>query len=237
MTMAIKKLTGVLLLTASMGVAAAGSAEEPTDVHDPLEGFNRAMFTFNDTLDTYALKPIAQGYQYVAPDFVETGVSNFFDNIGEVGNFLNNILQGKLADAGVDFSRFMLNTTVGVVGLFDVASELGIEQHDEDFGQTLGAWGVPSGPYVVLPLFGPSSVRDTVGLVADYAVDPVTHIDDQGTKNAFTAVRIIDNRARLLATESLISGDKYTFIRDAYMQSREFAVNDGEVTDFDDSNF
>jgi len=234
--MAIRKLTGALLLTASMGAMAAESADGVV-TSDPFEGLNRAVFAFNDTLDTYALRPIAQGYQYVAPDFVEAGVSNFFDNLGEVSNVVNNSLQGKLADAGIVLSRLVLNTTIGLLGLFDVATEMGLEQHDEDFGQTLGAWGVSSGPYLMLPLLGPSTVRDTAGLVVDYTTDPVNWLDDQGDKNAASLVRIVDTRSRLLASESLISGDKYSFIRDAYMQRREFSISDGEITDFDDSNF
>lgn len=233
--MAIRTLTGALLLTASMGAVAAEQADVVTN--DPFEGLNRAVFVFNDALDTYALRPVALGYRYITPDFMEAGVSNFFDNLGEVSNVLNNSLQGKFADAGTDFSRLALNTTIGLLGLFDVATEMGLEQHDEDFGQTLGAWGVSSGPYLMLPLLGPSTVRDTAGLVVDYTTDPVNWLDDQGDKNAASLVRIVDTRSRLLASESLISGDKYSFIRDAYMQRREFSISDGEITDFDDSNF
>lgn len=234
--MAIRKLTGVLLLTASMGVIAAEPADDAV-ISDPFEGLNRAVFVFNDALDTYALRPIALGYRYITPDFVETGVSNFFDNLADVSNVLNNGLQGKFADAGTDLSRLVFNTTIGLLGLFDVATEMGLAQHDEDFGQTLGVWGVSSGPYLMLPLLGPSTVRDTAGLVVDYTTDPVNWLDDQGDKNAASLVRIVDGRSRLLASESLISGDKYSFIRDAYLQRREFAISDGEITDFDDSNF
>ncbi len=234
--MAIRKLTGVLLLTVSMGAIAADQADDVV-TSDPFEGLNRAVFAFNDVLDTYALRPVALGYHYITPDFMEAGVGNFFDNLGEVSNVLNNGLQGKFTDAGGALSRLALNTTIGLLGLFDVATEMGLEQHDEDFGQTLGVWGVSSGPYLMLPLLGPSTVRDTAGLVVDYAADPVNWLDDQGDKNAASIIRVVDARSRLLASESLISGDKYSFIRDAYMQRREFSISDGEITDFDDSNF
>lgn len=234
--MVIKKLAGAVMLVASMGVTSAATAED-AQTNDPLEGFNRAMFAFNDTLDTYALKPIAKGYRFVTPDIVERGVSNFFDNLGEVSNVVNNTLQGKFGDAGNDALRFAINSTVGVLGLADVASEFDLPEHDEDFGQTLGVWGVESGPYIVLPLLGPTTARDGAGLVADYYTDPVNYIDDNGDRNAVRLVRLIDTRSRLLASESLISGDKYIFIRDAYLQRRDFAVSDGEVDNYDDSNF
>jgi len=234
--MVIKKLAGAVMLVASMGVASATMAED-AQTNDPLEGFNRAMFAFNDTVDTYALKPIAKGYRFVTPDIIEKGVSNFFDNLGEVSNVVNNSLQGKFSDAGNDALRFAINSTVGVLGLVDVASEFDLPEHDEDFGQTLGVWGVESGPYIVLPLLGPTTARDGAGLVADYFTDPVNYIDDNGDRNAVTLVRLVDTRSRLLVSESLISGDKYTFIRDAYLQRRDFAVSDGEVDSYDDSNF
>lgn len=234
--MTIKTLTAALLLTASASVVAS-EHNDVDGVHDPLQGYNRLMFSVNDTLDKYALKPVAQGYKFVVPDFAEQGVSNFFDNLGEIGNFVNNALQGKFADAGNDLGRFAINSTIGLFGLLDVASEFGMPEHDEDFGQTLGVWGVGSGPYVVLPLLGPSTVRDTVGLVGDYATDPVTYVDDQGDKNALIITRVIDTRSRLLASEQLISGDKYSFIRDAYLQRREFLIKDGAVTEFDDRDF
>jgi len=233
--MAIRKLAGALLLVASVGAVAA--EHEDDQVNDPFEGFNRVMFAFNDTVDTYALKPVAKGYKFITPDFIETGVSNFFDNLGEITNIVNNGLQGKFADAGNDTLRFTLNSTIGVLGLFDVASEFGLEEHDEDFGQTLGVWGVSSGPYVVLPLLGPTTVRDGAGLVADYYTDPVSYVDDNGDRNALILTRLVDTRARLLASESLISGDRYSFIRDAYLQRRDFAISDGEIDDYDDSNF
>ncbi|HBX56528.1 MlaA family lipoprotein [Pseudomonas sp. UBA2684] len=204
----------------------AQAAEE-----DPWEGFNRAIFRFNDTLDTYALKPVAQGYQAVTPQFLEDGVHNIFGNLGDVGNLANNLLQGKLHDAGVDTSRVIFNTTFGVLGFFDVAQRMGLQKNDEDFGQTMGAWGLGSGPYVVLPLLGPSTVRDTVGKVPDSFLQPYAYMEHVPTRNVTRGVNVVDARANLLSAEKLISGDKYIFIRNAYLQNREFKVQDGEVED------
>jgi phospholipid-binding lipoprotein MlaA len=204
---------------------------------DPWEGFNRAMFSFNDGLDTYALKPVSQGYKAVMPDIAETGVNNFFENLADVGTLLNNLLQGKFSNATEDFARIAFNSTFGLAGLIDVATPMGIEKHDEDFGQTFGYWGVDSGPYLVLPFFGPATVRDGIGMVPDFLVDPVRQLDDNGARNALYVTRIIDGRAQLLEAEKLISGDKYTFIRDAYLQKRAFSIADGDAEDYDDSNF
>lgn len=229
------KLRGLLLsglMAASLSQPVVASEENL----DPWQGFNRAMFSFNDTLDAYALKPVAKGYKAVMPDVAEQGVSNFFDNLSDIGTMINNLLQGKFEAAGQDFARVSFNSTIGLAGFIDVATSMGIEKHDEDFGQTLGYWGVGSGPYLVLPFFGPSTVRDGIGLVPDTLVDPVYHLDDNGARNAVYAVRVISDRAELLKSEELIAGDKYTFIRDAYLQKREFAINDGEEN-YDDKNF
>ena len=205
---------------------AASAAEE-----DPWESINRPIFRFNDTLDTYALKPVARGYQAVTPQFLEDGVHNVFSNIGEIGNLANNLLQGKLHDAGVDTSRLIFNTTFGLLGFFDVASKMGLQRSDEDFGQTLGAWGVGSGPYLVLPLLGPSSLRDAPARIPDSFLGPYPYIDHVPTRNVSRAVNVVDIRASLLSAEKLVTGDKYIFIRNAYLQNREFRVTDGEVVD------
>ena len=205
---------------------AAQAAEE-----DPWEGVNRAIFRFNDTIDTYALKPIAQGYQYITPQFVEDGVHNFFNNIGDVRNLANNVLQAKPADAGVDTARLIFNTTFGLLGFIDVGTKMGLQRNDEDFGQTLGYWGVGSGPFVMLPLLGPSTVRDTVALYPDTYTSAYHYIDHVPTRNTARGVNIVDTRASLLSAERLITGDKYTFIRNAYLQNREFKVKDGQVKD------
>ncbi|TLX56507.1 VacJ family lipoprotein [Stutzerimonas nosocomialis] len=213
-----------------LSFAATGSSLQAAE-EDPWEGVNRAVFAFNDTVDTYTLKPLARGYQAVTPQFLEDGIGNVFSNLGDVVVLTNNLLQGKVRDAGVDTSRILFNTTFGVLGFFDVASRMGLQKNDEDFGQTLGAWGLGSGPYVVLPLLGPSSVRDTFGRVPDSFLQPYPYIDHVPTRNVTLAVNTVDTRAGLLQTERMIQGDRYIFVRNAYLQNREFRVNDGVVED------
>ncbi|MEE3938142.1 MlaA family lipoprotein [Pseudomonas viridiflava] len=198
---------------------------------DPWEGVNRAIFRFNDVVDTYTLKPLAKGYQYVAPQFVEDGVHNFFNNIGDVGNLANDVLQAKPAAAGVDTARLIFNTTFGLLGFIDVGTHMGLQRNDEDFGQTLGHWGVGSGPFVVIPLLGPSTVRDAFAKIPDTYTTPYRYIDHVPTRNTALGVNLVDTRASLLSAERMISGDRYTFIRNAYLQNREFKVKDGQVED------
>lgn len=223
------------IATTGRTLACAGLLVLPTlgqaAEQDPWESVNRPIFRFNDTVDTYALKPLAQGYRKVTPQFLEDGVHNVFSNVGDVGNLVNNLLQGKVHDAGVDTSRLLLNTTIGVLGFFDVGSRMGLQRSDEDFGQTLGAWGVGSGPYVVLPLLGPSSLRDAPSRIPDSLLTPYPYMDHVPTRNVTRAVNIVDIRASLLDAERMISGDKYIFIRNAYLQNREFRVRDGDVED------
>ena len=220
----LSRMCACILLTALP--LAASAAEE-----DPWESINRPIFRFNDTLDTYALKPLAEGYQAVTPQFLEDGIHNVFSNIGEVSNLANNLLQGKVHDAGVDTSRLIFNTTFGLLGFFDVASKMGLQRSDEDFGQTLGAWGLGSGPYLVIPFFGPSSLRDAPAKIPDSFLGPYPYIDNVRARNVGLAVNTLDTRASLLSAEKLVSGDKYIFIRNAYLQNREFRVQDGEVED------
>lgn len=213
---------------ASLAVApmAANAADE-----DPWEGVNRAIFRFNDTVDTYALKPIAQGYEFITPQFLEDGIHNMFKNVGEVTNFANDVLQAKPEAAGVDTARLIFNTTFGLLGFFDVGTKMGLQRNDEDFGQTLGHWGVGSGPFVMLPLFGPSTVRDAFARYPDTYTQPWRYIDHVPTRNTALGVSLVDTRASLLSAEKLINGDKYIFIRNAYLQNREFKVKDGKVVD------
>ena len=223
----IASLGRVLACAGLMALPLAGQAA----TEDPWESFNRPVFRFNDAVDTYALKPLAQGYRKVTPQFVETGVHNVFRNLWEVGNLANNLLQGKIHDAGVDTSRLLFNTTLGGLGFFDVATRMGLQRSDEDFGQTLGVWGVQSGPYLVLPLLGPSSLRDAPAKIPDSFLTPYPHIDHVPTRNVLRGVNVVDTRASLLDAERMISGDKYIFIRNAYLQNREFRVRDGDVED------
>ena len=207
-------------------VVAQAATEE-----DPWEGVNRAIFRFNDTIDTYALKPVAQGYQYVTPQFLEDGIHNMFRNVGDVRNLANDVLQLKPRAAGVDTARLIFNTTFGVLGFFDVGTKMGLQRNDEDFGQTMGYWGLNSGPFVMLPFFGPSTVRDTFGKYGDSFTGPYRYMDDVPARNTAFALDVIDTRASLLSSEKLIQGDKYNFIRSAYLQNREFKVKDGQVED------
>ncbi len=219
------------LLSVSAGVMAEDASDSKNPA-DPWEGFNRGVFAFNDTVDGAVLKPLTKGYKAVTPDVVETGVSNVFSNLGEVGNIVNGLLQFKLGQASNDTGRLLVNSTFGLAGLFDVAKHMGLEKGTgEDFGQTLAAWGVESGPYIVLPLLGPSTIRDGVGLPADSYLNPVSHIDHVPTRNTAYGAGLLDTRSSLLGAESAISGDRYSFIRDAYLQRREYLINDGAVED------
>lgn len=235
----------LVTLLATGGCASTQMAENSAP-EDPWEGFNRKVFAFNDVLDRYALKPVAKGYRTVTPDPVETGVSNFFSNLGEVRTAINSLLQGKPANAGLATSRFLINSTVGIGGLLDYATLMEITADKEDFGQTLAVWGWQDSRYLVLPLLGPSTLRDTTGLPADITSYPLYYVDDDAVRLSLTALNVIDARAGLLDQEALIRGDRYRFIRDAYLQSRQFEVSDGELGDdpfasetfeFDDSDF
>jgi phospholipid-binding lipoprotein MlaA len=213
------------------GVAVLPALAQAASEDDPWESFNRPVFVFNDTLDTYALKPLAQGYQAVTPQFLEDGIHNMFSNVGEVGNLANNLLQGKVHAAGVDTSRLIFNTTFGVLGFFDIASKMDLRKSDEDFGQTFGVWGLNSGPYLVLPLLGPSTARDAVGKIPDSMLAPYPYISDVPARNTLRAVDVVQTRASLLHLEKLITGDRYVFVRNAFLQNREFKVTDGQVVD------
>lgn len=195
---------------------------------DPLEGFNRSMFAFNESVDAAVLKPAAQAYQTVTPGVVKTAVGNFFSNAGDVWTAVNNILQGNFADGANDFMRFAINTTIGVGGLIDVASAGGMPKHRADFGQTLGVWGVPAGPYVVLPILGPSTLRDTLATPIDFKGDILYSRGSVAFRNTTSVLRIVDKRANALDAVNLIEEaalDKYVFIRGAYLQRREGQIH------------
>ena len=225
-----RALVALAMLVMLAGCAGRVAVED-RHPDDPWEGFNRGVFAFNDTLDRAVLKPVARGYRWATPQPVQTGVGNFFSNLGEIRTTLNSLLQGKPGNAGRSTSRFLLNTTVGIAGLWDVATPMGVTAEREDFGQTLGVWGVGEGPYLVLPLLGPSTVRDTGGLPLDMVSYPVYYVENDKVRYGLTALRIVDVRAGLLDQEELIQGDRYTFIRDAYLQRRRFEVSDGELGD------
>jgi phospholipid-binding lipoprotein MlaA len=226
-----------LLASATLGVSAWGrEAGQETVTADPWENFNRKIFQFNEAADRWVLKPVARGYRKITPDPVEQGVSNFYSNLWEVRNVLNDVLQWKWVQAGNDTGRFLINSTIGIAGVFDVAQHMNLERNEgEDFGQTLAVWGVDSGPYLVLPFLGPSTVRDGAAIPVDWLANPIEEIDHRSTRNSLIALGFVSARAELIQAEAFISGDRYVFIREAYLQRRNYLVNDGEVEDdFDD---
>lgn len=214
-----------------LGGCATGPGAHPGD---PMEPFNRGVYRFNDALDTAIIKPVATTYQDITPTPVRRGVGNFFGNLQDAWSFVNNTLQFKGEAAADSFFRFTVNTFLGLGGVLDVASEMRIERHTKDFGHTLGYWGVGPGPYVVLPFFGPSTVRDTLARVVDVKGDLSTLISDVPTRNSATVVRLVDKRANLLKASSMLEEaalDKYTFTRAAYLQQRRNAIFDGNPPD------
>lgn len=222
----------------AVGVAGMlGGCATSGNPKDPIEGFNRAVFAFNDTVDKAVVKPVAQGYEAVVPLPGRAGITNFFSNVGDVFIAVNNLLQGKAGEAVSDIGRVAVNSTVGILGLFDIASELGLEKHEEDFGQTLGRWGVGDGAYVVLPFLGPRTLRDTAGFVVDTYADPVYYVSDVPTRNILIGTRFVNNRAQLLPAEKVLDEaalDKYAYVRDAYLQRRRNLIYDGNPPKMDD---
>lgn len=208
-------------------------------VGDPWEGLNRKIFVFNQKIDSWLLKPAAKGYKAITPRPVQTGVGNFFSNLSEITNTANDVLQWKWGQAGNDTGRFLINSTVGIAGFFDVAAKAGLPRSDgEDFGQTLAVWGVASGPYLMLPLLGPATLRDGSATFADYYTSPIRFVDPDLAEYGVHALNFVDQRAQVLQAESLISGDSYTLLRDYYLQRRDFLIKDGEVEDdFGDDDF
>ena len=230
-------------------LTACATVDGPTDQNDPFESYNRAIYEFNDSLDKYVLKPVAEGYDAITPNPVQKGISNFFSNLDDVLVLINDILQLKPTQAASDTGRIIINSTFGLLGLIDWASDIGLEKHNEDFGQTLGYWGTPSGPYFMLPFLGPSTIRDTSGLVVDSTYfDPIykeLHEDfpppsreNETAVWGMTVLNKVDIRAKLLKAEKVLDEaalDRYTYIREAYLQSRQNKVYDGnppEDTEF-----
>jgi phospholipid-binding lipoprotein MlaA len=227
----IRIVAALALICVLAGCASSGNP------NDPFEGYNRAMYSFNDKLDKYALKPTAQAYQTVTPSFMQTGIGNFFGNLADVWTAANNLLQGKGSDGMSDLGRVIINSTLGLGGLIDIGTEAGLPKHKEDFGQTLGKWGVKPGPYIVLPLLGPSTLRDTVALPVDFKGDLWLYEDPVRVRNTGSVIRVVDKRASLLDAGNLIEDaalDPYQFMRDAYLQRRKNQVYDGDIPDDDD---
>jgi phospholipid-binding lipoprotein MlaA len=231
------KRYGLRVIFLALVLLSAGCATGPNaNPKDPLEPMNRKIAVFNDTLDDNVLKPVATSYRDYTPELIQTGVSNFFRNLSDILSTVNNGLQLKGHDTAASFMRVTVNTVFGIYGIFDVATEIGLERHPEDFGQTLGYWGVPDGPYLVLPIFGPSTVRDSSVLPLEFSLDPVSNHNVTSERNVAVITRIVDKRASLLKTTSLLSGaaiDKYSFTRDSYLQFRRNQVFDGNPPDED----
>jgi len=214
----------------AMALVGCATVTTPTK-GDPFESYNRTMFTINDTVDQYAFKPVAKGYVWAVPEPVRNSVTNFFSNIGDVYIAANNLLQLKIADGVSDIMRVAINTVFGVGGLFDVATIAKLPKHAGDFGLTLGHYGMPSGPYVVLPLLGPSTVRDSAGLVVDYFGNPLTYVSPDSVSWALYGVNLINVRANLLGATDVLADaalDKYSFVRNAYLQRRQYLISGGE---------
>jgi phospholipid-binding lipoprotein MlaA len=229
----VGRLQRLVLLSVTclfVGCASIPAGVEPSP-RDPWESFNRSVFEFNEGLDTYLLKPVVAAYRFILPEIVREGIYNFFSNYSDIYTALQNLLQGKPDYAFNDLMRVAVNTIFGLGGLMDVATPGGLEKHKEDWGQTFGVWGIPSGPYVVLPFFGPSTVRDTFGTAADLETDYLfKYIPDVGLRNSITGLRVVNARNTYYEAGDLLDGaaiDKYSFLRDAYLQRREYQINEG----------
>ncbi len=196
------------------------------EINDPYENLNRKTYQFNENLDEKIAKPIAEIYSKFPPP-IKSGVTNFFNNLEEVDTFINQLLQGKPKESLNDLTRFIINSTIGLAGFIDVASKIGLERHEEDFGQTLGVWGVGQGPYIMLPVLGPSTLRDTLSRPVSSFLSVTFHMTEADVNIALKSIDAIETRERLLEVESLLSGDKYSFVKDAYIQSINYEVKDG----------
>lgn len=235
MTVSIQCRIGCVLAA----VAILGGCATAKDPRDPFEPVNRAIYQVNETLDLAVVEPTAKLYRYLVPQFVRTSVGNVFYNVTEIRNVVNNAAQGKFKTAYATFGRLAINSTLGLLGLFDVASEAGIEKQVEDFGQTLGWYGMDDGPFMMLPLFGPSSVRDTIAWPADIYLDPFSHVRPRHNRNQIWAGRMVHKRAELLDAKKIMEGaalDEYEFVRDAYLQRRRNLVYDGKPPPDKDTN-
>ena len=216
------------------GCATTGSG----DPRDPLEGFNRGVYSFNQSLDNVIFNPLGKAYRTITPDFVDKGVTNFFSNLNEIAVVANDIMQFKIDQALSDASRFIFNSTIGLFGFFDVSTTIGFPKHDEDFGQTLGHWGVGAGPYVMVPFFGPTTLRDATGFAIDKGLlNPIFYLDNTELKAGLLTLSYVDFKADLLSAQQILGEaalDEYEFVKNAYFEKRESQINDGEIPVFED---
>ena len=228
-------IIGLVAILAS-GCASVSGTSYMSDPNDPWQSVNRPVFAINDAFDQGLFRPLAEGYDAITPEPIKDGITNFFSNLNEIDNAINNFFQGKITESATSLSRLAINSTIGIGGLLDVASNMGIERQKEDLGQTFGVLGAGSGPYVVLPLLGSSSVRDIPGRVLSMYLNPLAWLDDISFRNIMVGVNAVDARANLLAKEDIakeISSDKYTLYKDAYLEERQFEVLDGNLDDSD----
>ena len=234
--MLINKTNNLLIIVSILSLSTHAFGD---DVNDPFENLNRKTFEFNENMDEKILKPIAEAYSELPPK-IKLGFSNFFNNLEEVDTFVNQLLQGKPKESINDFTRFIINSTIGLGGFIDVASKVGLERHEEDFGQTLAVWGVGQGPYIVLPILGPSTLRDTLSRPVSSFLSVTFHMTETDVNLALKGMDAIETREKLLDVEALLSGDKYAFVKDAYIQSMYYEIKDGEdveddfINDMDD---
>jgi len=237
----IKKLLAPAVLAAVLSGCASTSTTGQANNNDPFEGFNRSMFRFNESVDRAVLKPVAQGYVDVVPEGARSCIGNMFGNLGDVWSMMNMFLQNRAPDGINSMFRVLFNSTLGVFGCFDLAAQNGLPRNKADFGQTLGVWGVGSGPYLVLPLLGPSTIRDTAGLAGDFVFDPVSigQINDHATRYGLYGLKFTDKRAQYLGAETFlydVSLDPYAFTRDAYLQRRASLIRTGREMDDDEAS-
>ncbi|MEH6582529.1 MAG: VacJ family lipoprotein [Halioglobus sp.] len=220
----------LLLLLVCLTVSQAYAAEEPKNI-DPLEPMNRALFGLNDGLDRFIIRPLAIGYDFILPGPAKRGMGNFFANMYDANAAVNSVLQGRFEGAAQSTGRFLVNSTFGLLGFIDVATPMGIRPYRTDFGHTLAIWGVPEGPYIMVPFFGPRTFRSGTGTIFDSYVSVQANVGGVRERNTLWGLELIDGRSRLLRVDDLISGDRYIFVRDAYLQQRQIFINDGVVED------
>jgi phospholipid-binding lipoprotein MlaA len=214
---------------------ASQSAARQDEYADPLEPINRGIYVFNDIADKYVLRPVAKGYVWLLPSLIRTGVNNFYDNLGSPVDIVNAFLQGKIKQGFSDTGRFALNSTFGLLGILDPASDVGLMLHDEDFGQTMGVWGIPEGPYLVIPFFGPRTARSGIGNLGDALIHPQVQMSNSSLRSKINILYFVHTRSTLLGIDSELDRafDRYTFIKDAYLQNRRYLVLDGNLPEDD----
>lgn len=227
----VSKTARIIILISTLMAGPVFAEESERQNIDPFEAINRPIYKFNDITDKFLLRPLGKGYNFITPRPVRTGIGNFYDNITYPVTIVNSLLQGKGTQAIYDLNRFLFNSVFGVLGFVDVASSRGFPRHDEDFGQTFAKWGIPQGPYIVIPLLGPSTVRDGIGILGNVRVNPLVQMDNRSVRDKLLILWTIETRAALIGPDELVQDafDPYLFVRDAYLQNRQFLINDSST--------